>query len=87
MNKRTALILGASGLVGQEITRLLLESDYYDSVTIFVREPMQLQHEKLQQKQVDFSVLEEYKEFFAVDDVFSCLGTTIKSKTKANFKK
>ena len=33
MNKRTALIL-ASGLVGQEITRLLLESDYYDSVTI-----------------------------------------------------
>ena len=45
MNKRTALILGASGLVGQEITRLLLESDYYDSVTIFVREPMQLQRE------------------------------------------
>ena len=34
MNKRTALILSASGLVGQEITRLLLESDYYDSVTI-----------------------------------------------------
>ncbi|MGQ0439967.1 NAD-dependent epimerase/dehydratase family protein, partial [Bacillus sp. B-TM1] len=78
MNKRTALVLGASGLVGQEITRLLLESDYYDSVTIFVREPMQWQHEKLQQKQVDYLALEEYKEFFAVDDVFSCLGTTIK---------
>lgn len=88
MNERTALVLGASGLVGQEITRLLLDSDYYDSVTIFVREPLQLQHEKLQQKQVDFSVLEEYKEFFAVDDVFSCLGTTIKkAKSKANFKK
>ncbi|EEM42096.1 Oxidoreductase [Bacillus thuringiensis serovar sotto str. T04001] len=86
MNKRTALILGASGLVGQEITRLLLESDYYDSVTIFVRDPMQWQHEKLQQKQVDFSVLEEYKEFFAVDDVFSCLGTTIKKdKNKSKF--
>ncbi len=61
MNKRTALVLGASGLVGQEITRLLLESDYYDSVTIFVREPMQWQHEKLQQKQVDYLALEEYK--------------------------
>ena len=46
---------------------------------------MQLQHEKLQQKQVDFSVLEEYKEFFAVDDIFSCLGTTIKSKNKSKF--
>ncbi len=88
MNKRTALVLGASGLVGQEITRLLLESDYYDSVTIFVREPMQWQHEKLQHAEVDYSALEEYKEFFAVDDVFSCLGTTIKkAKTKANFKK
>ncbi|ABS21841.1 oxidoreductase [Bacillus cytotoxicus] len=88
MNKRTALVLGASGLVGQEVTQLLLDSDYYDSVTIFVRKPLQLKHEKLQQKQVDFSILEEYKEFFAVDDVFCCLGTTIKkARTKANFKK
>ncbi|MDM5188270.1 oxidoreductase [Bacillus sp. DX4.1] len=87
MNKRTALVLGTSGLVGQEVTQLLLESDYYESVTIFVRKPLQWEHEKLQQKQVDFSILEEYKEFFAVDDVFSCLGTTIKkAKTKANFK-
>ncbi|AWC28450.1 oxidoreductase [Bacillus cytotoxicus] len=88
MNKRTALVLGASGLVGQEVTQLLLDSDYYDSVTIFVRKTLQLKHEKLQQKQVDFSILEEYKEFFAVDDVFCCLGTTIKkARTKANFKK
>lgn len=88
MNKRTALVLGASGLVGQEVTQLLLDSDYYDSVMVFVRKPLQWEHEKLQQKQVDFSILEEYKEFFAVDDVFSCLGTTIKkAKTKANFKK
>ncbi len=37
---------------------------------------------------MDFSILEEYKEFFAVDDVFFCLGTTIKkARTKANFKK
>jgi uncharacterized protein YbjT (DUF2867 family) len=88
MNKRIALVLGASGLVGQEITHLLLNSDYYDSVTILVREPLQWNHEKLQQKQVDFSNLEAYKELFAVDDVFSCLGTTIKkAKTKENFKK
>ena len=37
---------------------------------------------------MDYLALEEYKEFFAVDDVFSCLGTTIKkAKTKANFQK
>lgn len=88
MKKRTALVLGASGLVGQELLELLLQSDYYDSVTIFVRKHLPLEHEKLKQKQVDFSLLETYKEYFAVDDVFNCLGTTIKkAKTKANFKK
>ncbi|GGE64347.1 oxidoreductase [Priestia taiwanensis] len=88
MNKRTALVLGASGLVGQELTQLLLNSKQYGSVTILVRKPLQLEHEKLQQQQVDFSNLEAHKELFAVDDVFSCLGTTIKkAKTKENFKK
>ncbi|MGG0240375.1 oxidoreductase [Bacillus rhizoplanae] len=88
MKTRSALVLGASGLVGQEVTQLLIDSDYYDSVTIFVRKPLEWEHEKLQQKQVDFSILEQYKEFFAVDDVFNCLGTTIKkAKTKENFKK
>ncbi|MFD0771421.1 oxidoreductase [Bacillus sp. CGMCC 1.60114] len=88
MKTRTALVLGASGLVGQEVTQLLIDSDYYDSVTIFVRKPLEWEHEKLQQKQVDFSILEQYKEFFAVDDVFNCLGTTIKkAKTKENFKR
>ncbi|MCP1123500.1 oxidoreductase [Bacillus sp. 3103sda1] len=88
MKTRTALVLGASGLVGQEVTQLLIDSDYYDSVTIFVRKPLEWEHEKLQQRQIDFSILEQYKEFFAVDDVFNCLGTTIKkAKTKENFKK
>ncbi|ENQ3107501.1 Uncharacterized conserved protein YbjT, contains NAD(P)-binding and DUF2867 domains [Bacillus sp. 491mf] len=88
MKTRTALVLGASGLVGQEVTQLLLDSDYYDSVTIFVRKSLDWEHEKLQQKQVDFSILEQYKEFFAVDDVFHCLGTTMKkARTKESFKK
>lgn len=88
MNRRTALVLGATGLVGQELTHLLLDSDYYDSVTVLVRKPLQWEHEKLKQNQVDFSTLEEHEELFAVDDVFSCLGTTIKkAKTKENFKK
>jgi uncharacterized protein YbjT (DUF2867 family) len=88
MNKRKALVLGASGLVGQELTQLLLNSERYDSVTILVRKPLALEHEKLHQQQGDFSTLEAYRELFTVDDVFSCLGTTIKkAKTKENFKK
>ena len=36
---------------------------------------------------MDYLALEEYKEFFAVDDVFSCLGTTIKRQNEGKFQK
>ncbi|MFD3445880.1 oxidoreductase [Microbacteriaceae bacterium 4G12] len=86
MMKRTALVLGASGLVGQEIVQVLLDSAHYSSVTALVRRPLECKHEKLQQQIIDFHTLEQYGNFFHVDDVFSCLGTTIKkAKTKENF--
>ncbi|MFX3623545.1 MAG: oxidoreductase [Ectobacillus sp.] len=88
MTKRTALVLGASGLVGQELVEQLLDCDHYASVTVLVRRPIEQRHEKLQQKIVDFNILEQYEAYFAVDDVYSCLGTTIKkAKTKENFMK
>ncbi|WP_028400004.1 oxidoreductase [Ectobacillus panaciterrae] len=88
MKKRTALVLGASGLVGQELVQQLLDSPHYTSVTILVRREMEWEDEKLQQKIVDFHILEQYEALFAADDVYSCLGTTIKkAKTKENFMK
>jgi len=86
MEKRTALVLGASGLVGQEVTRLLLASSRYRSVTVLVRKKLDWKHEKLRQQLVDFAALEQYESVFSVHDVYSCLGTTIKkAKTKENF--
>lgn len=83
MAGKTALIAGSNGLVGNELLHLLLNGEEYDKVVAIVRRPLAEKHPKLEEKIVDFDRLPEYKEIFAVNDVFCCLGTTIKkAKTK-----
>ncbi|MBM7661360.1 uncharacterized protein YbjT (DUF2867 family) [Bacillus mesophilus] len=85
--KKTAVIVGASGLVGKSLLEILLSSDYYDHVKILVRNKLEITHNKLEQIKVNFDQLELYKEHLYAEDVFCCLGTTIKkAKTKEAFK-
>jgi uncharacterized protein YbjT (DUF2867 family) len=80
---KTALIVGSSGLVGNELLHLLLWGMEYDKVTALVRRPLGVKHPKLEQVICNFDQLEDADNYFNVDDVFSCLGTTIKkAKTK-----
>lgn len=78
MAKKTALIAGASGLVGKEVLHLLLESKDYHKIYAIVRRPLGTKHPKLVEVVCDFDNLEEEKDCFAVNDVYCCLGTTIK---------
>ncbi|MGI6092695.1 MAG: NAD(P)H-binding protein [Veillonellaceae bacterium] len=83
MAQKSALLLGASGLVGGELLKLLLDGDEYQRVTILVRRPLAIQHPKLTEVVIDFNSLEQAKDKFSADDIFSCLGTTIKkAKTR-----
>lgn len=74
MNK-TALLAGASGLTGGYLLSLLLESPEYSSVIAYVRKSSGLTHPKLKEIVVDWENLQEP---VAAEDVFCCLGTTIK---------
>ncbi len=87
--QKTALILGATGLVGSHLLYRLLESDAYSKVIILVREVLAIKHEKLVQVAVNFEHLLDYADYFKqADTVFCTLGTTIKqAKTKENFEK
>lgn len=76
-NKK-ALLVGASGLVGYELLQILLEAPEYDSVTIFIRNKLDIKHPKLEQLVINFDNLLNYSKYFKVDDVYCCLGTTIK---------
>lgn len=78
MTGKSALIAGATGLTGSKLVEVLLDRPEYDRVTVLVRRPLELEHPKLEQIQVDYYRLVDYKKHFQVDDVFCCLGTTIK---------
>ncbi|WP_108722167.1 oxidoreductase [Gorillibacterium timonense] len=74
----SALLLGASGLVGSSLLRLLLEDPACGRVTALVRRPLPIVHDKLRYVVADFDRLDEHSSEFAVDWVFCCLGTTIR---------
>jgi len=75
---RTALLAGATGLVGRALLPLLVASKHYRSVHVFVRRtPSDIEASaKLTIHEVDFARLPAA--FPGVDDVFIALGTTIK---------
>ncbi len=76
--KRTAIIAGATGLIGTYLLDQLLEQLTYGKVKVLVRKPLEMQHERLEQIVVDFDKLEDHAEALSCDDVFCCLGTTMK---------
>ncbi|BAP14167.1 MAG: hypothetical protein AOY29_12185 [Alcanivorax borkumensis] len=75
---RKALLLGATGLVGRDCLENLLACDDYEKVIVLTRRPLSVEHPKLDVQRVDFDNIEAHKNSFQVDDVFCCLGTTMK---------
>lgn len=77
MNK-TALIIGATGLVGSNLLKQLLLDNDFSSVKIFVRRATGITHPKLKEFIIDFDKLELSKGDITGDVLFSCMGTTLK---------
>ncbi|MFZ3591133.1 oxidoreductase [Bacillus sp. DJP31] len=87
MERKTALVVGATGLVGTELVKILVEAKEYEKVVVWVRKSTGMTNEKLEETIIDFDKIESYK-LDKAKHVFCCLGTTIKkAKTKENFKK
>ncbi|MGD9953803.1 MAG: NAD(P)H-binding protein [Burkholderiales bacterium] len=76
MAPRSALIVGASGLVGAFLLERLLASPAYAQVTAWGRRELVLSHPKLTAEVVDFARLFERRVQAA--DVFCCVGSTIR---------
>jgi uncharacterized protein YbjT (DUF2867 family) len=85
---KTALVAGSTGLIGNQLLQLLLKDDHYDVVKAISRKPIEITHSKLENIVLDFERLNEHQANLKADDVFCCLGTTIKKvKTKEKFRK
>jgi len=76
--EKTAIIAGASGLVGRSLTQQLLNGDDYGQIIALVRKPLGLQHKKLSEVVIDFDELATIQDFPKADDIFCCLGSTMK---------
>lgn len=76
---RTALVLGATGLVGRHVLELLLGDDAWRRVTVLARRDPGRSHPRLETRVADLEKMEEQADAFAVTDVFCCLGTTIRA--------
>ncbi|MDP8078908.1 NAD-dependent epimerase/dehydratase family protein [Phocoenobacter skyensis] len=78
--KKTAILLGATGLTGSYLLDLLLASDDYEKVKIFTRRATGKTHPKLEEIVCNMLELEQQTDNFTADEVFCCIGTT-KAKT------
>ncbi len=75
-NKKTALLAGATGLVGGHLLNALLASEHYEKVIVLARRPLEAKHPKLETVLFDYDQPDAAK--VKADDVFCCLGTTLK---------
>jgi uncharacterized protein YbjT (DUF2867 family) len=76
---RIAVVAGATGLVGGLLLRRLAESADYSEVRVLGRRPPAHEAGKVRFIATDFSDLPAHAEALAADDVFCCLGTTIRA--------
>ena len=78
MKKLNALVIGATGATGRELVKSLLNDNEVEKVTIFVRNLLTLEHDKLKTHVIDFTEIEKHKDLIKGDVFFSALGTTKK---------
>jgi uncharacterized protein YbjT (DUF2867 family) len=82
MENKTAIVLGATGLTGFNLTKALIEDEDFDKIIVLSRRKTGLNSEKLHELIVDFDNPESYKDYVKGDVLFSCMGTTIKKAKK-----
>ncbi len=80
MSGRTAIVLGATGLVGSELWPKLVGRDSpWESVVLLARRPLAALPAGISCRVIDFDGLPEtFPEDIRGDDLFCCLGTTLR---------
>jgi len=83
---KTAIVLGANGLVGQELVKQLTENPNYQQIQVLGRRKLALIHDKINYHSFDFN--QPNSSLLMGDVLFCCLGTTIKKAgSQSEFRK
>ena len=81
---KTALLFGASGLVGGQLLNQLISNNNYSKIKVFVRSVPQISNPKIEIIETDFNNLVNHKEDIKGDDCFFCIGTTKQNSPDKN---
>ena len=81
---KTALIFGSSGLIGNQLVKLIVQNNNYKHIKLFVRSISKDNTSKVEIFQTDFTNLEKHKDSIKGDDCFFCIGTTKKNAPDKN---
>ncbi len=76
---KTAIVIGATGLVGSHLVQLILTNKKYKLIKIFTRRSLGLESNKIKEFIVDFNNIDSFSKDLTGDTLFSSMGTTIKS--------
>jgi uncharacterized protein YbjT (DUF2867 family) len=74
--KKTAIIIGATGLTGNILLNELLTDSTFERIKLFSRSPVQIDNPKIEEHLIDMFALGDHSEDFTGDVVFCCIGTT-----------
>ncbi|WP_236979289.1 hypothetical protein [Membranihabitans maritimus] len=87
-SSKTAIVIGATGLVGRKLVLLLLNQPFISKVKTFSRRDLGILHNKLEEHFIDFNHINHFSSEIRGDLLFSCMGTTLKSagNKKAQYK-
>ena len=81
---KTALLFGASGLVGSHVLSQLISNNNYSKIKLFVRSSIDISDPKIEIIQTDFNNLKNHREDIKGDDCFFCIGTTKQNSPDKN---
>jgi uncharacterized protein YbjT (DUF2867 family) len=76
--KKTAIVLGATGLTGGLLLQKLIEDERYEKIKLFSRSNIDDLPSKVSQFLGNLLELENFNKDFTADEVFCCIGTTAK---------
>ncbi|MBM4171911.1 MAG: NAD-dependent epimerase/dehydratase family protein [Ignavibacteria bacterium] len=75
---KTAILIGATGLVGTHLLNILISNNNYKKIIVFTRRELPIKNPMLAVNLIDFEKISMWKNKIIGDDLFSCLGTTIR---------
>ncbi len=85
---KIAAIFGATGLVGKSLLEQLLRNDDYIKIIVFNRRLQNYNSAKIDEVLLDWNDVERIKNQLIADELYCCVGTTIKKAgSKENFQK